>query len=79
MRDREAEDQELLRYGEARAKKPGIKVEDILHLVEARVRGFLQNSNFTPDSEVKKGDLLFVIEPEPYQITVDRAKAGGIV
>ena len=34
---------------------------------------------FTPGSEVKKGDLLFVREPEPYQVKVDQAKVEGIV
>ena len=45
--------------------------------LRARVRAFLKSINFTPGSEVKKGDLLFVIEPEPYQVKVDQAKAKG--
>ena len=43
--------------------------------LRARVKGFLKSITFTSGSEVKKGDLLFVIEPEPYQIKVDQAKA----
>lgn len=43
--------------------------------LRARVQGFLQSMHFTPGSEVKKGDLLFVIEPKPYQVRVDQAKA----
>lgn len=43
--------------------------------IRARVEGYLQSVNFTPDSEVKKGDLLFVIEPELYQARVDQAQA----
>jgi membrane fusion protein (multidrug efflux system) len=47
--------------------------------LRARVRGFLKSLNLTPGSEVKKGDLLVVIEPEPYQVKVDQANAEGIV
>jgi RND family efflux transporter MFP subunit len=43
--------------------------------IRARVRGFLKSFNFVPGSEVKKGELLFIIEPEPYQVKVDQAKA----
>jgi len=28
---------------------------------------------------VKKGDLQFITEPEPYQVKVDQAKAAGLV
>jgi multidrug efflux system membrane fusion protein len=41
----------------------------------ARVEGYLQSVNFTDGSFVKKGDLLFVIEPEPYQANVELAQA----
>lgn len=44
--------------------------------IRARVQGFLQEMAFEPSSFVKKGDLLFVIEPEPYQALRDRAEAG---
>jgi RND family efflux transporter MFP subunit len=43
--------------------------------IRARVKGYLQSVDFTPGSYVKKGDLLFVIEPELYQAQVDQAKA----
>ena len=43
--------------------------------IRARVQGYLQSFNFTPGSYVKKGDLLFVIEPELYQAQVDQAQA----
>jgi RND family efflux transporter MFP subunit len=43
--------------------------------LRARVRGFLKSLHFMPGSQVKKGDLLFVIEPAPYQVKVDQAKA----
>jgi multidrug efflux system membrane fusion protein len=41
----------------------------------ARVTGYLQSVNFKDGSFVKKGDLLFVIEPEPYQADVQLAQA----
>ncbi|KMY68891.1 RND transporter [Desulfocarbo indianensis] len=43
--------------------------------IRARVEGFLESINFTPSSRVKKGDLLFVIEPKPYQAQLDEALA----
>jgi RND family efflux transporter MFP subunit len=43
--------------------------------IRARVQGNLQSMHFTPGSVVKKGDLLFVIEPELYQAQVDQARA----
>jgi RND family efflux transporter MFP subunit len=35
--------------------------------IRARVAGFLQSMHFTPGTMVKKGDLLFVIDPREYQ------------
>jgi multidrug efflux pump subunit AcrA (membrane-fusion protein) len=35
--------------------------------VRARVNGYLQSVNFTDGAIVKKGALLFVIDPRPYQ------------
>src|SRR5207237_4500725 len=43
--------------------------------VRARVSGYLQSIHFTDGVEVKKGDLLFVIDPRPYQAELDRAAA----
>jgi RND family efflux transporter MFP subunit len=45
--------------------------------VRARVSGTLDKINFTDGQLVKEGDLLFVIDPRPYQIAVDSAKADG--
>ncbi len=44
--------------------------------VRARVNGYLQSVNFKDGAEVKKGDLLFVIDPRPYQAELDRANAN---
>ncbi len=35
--------------------------------VRARVSGYLQSVHFKDGAEVNKGDLLFVIDPRPYQ------------
>src|SRR5271154_1753325 len=43
--------------------------------VRARVTGYLQSVNFKDGAEVKQGDLLFVIDPRPYQADLDRAEA----
>jgi RND family efflux transporter MFP subunit len=43
--------------------------------VRARVSGYLESVNFTDGQLVKKGDLLFVIEPRPYEIALENAKA----
>ncbi len=43
--------------------------------VRARVTGYLESVNFKDGSEVKKGDLLFAIDPRPYQADLDRAEA----
>lgn len=44
--------------------------------VRARVTGYLDSVNFKDGAEVKKGDLLFVIDQRPYQADLDRAEAG---
>jgi RND family efflux transporter MFP subunit len=41
----------------------------------ARVSGYLDSYNFKDGSMVKKGSLLFVIQPQPYKDQVDEAKA----
>ncbi len=41
----------------------------------ARVPGYLDSVNFKDGSFVKKGDLLFVIEPQPYEANVQLAQA----
>jgi RND family efflux transporter MFP subunit len=43
--------------------------------VRARVSGYLESVHFQDGAEVKKGDLLFVIDPRPYQAELDRAQA----
>ncbi len=43
--------------------------------IRARVQGFLEKINFTPGASVNLGDLLFVIDPRPYQAKVDQSVA----
>jgi multidrug efflux system membrane fusion protein len=42
--------------------------------VRARVTGYLDKVNFVDGQNVKKGDLLYEIDPRPYQAALDRAK-----
>jgi RND family efflux transporter MFP subunit len=44
--------------------------------VKARVGGYLQEVKFKEGAEVKKGDVLFVIDPRPYQDAGDMADAA---
>jgi membrane fusion protein (multidrug efflux system) len=44
--------------------------------LQARVKGFLGPRKFTDGDPVKEGQVLFTIEREPYQATVDQKKAA---
>lgn len=44
--------------------------------LRARVNGYLKQIAFVDGTYVKKGDLLFVIEQEPFQVALDRAAAN---
>ena len=44
--------------------------------IKSRVAGYLQEIRFTDGATVKKGDVLFVIDPRPYQAAVDQADAA---
>jgi RND family efflux transporter MFP subunit len=41
-----------------------------------RVSGYISSVNFKEGSEVRKGEVLFVIDPRPYQAERDKAAAG---
>jgi multidrug efflux system membrane fusion protein len=45
--------------------------------IRSRVGGFIVSTNFTPGGMVKKGDLLFVIDPRPFQAEASRAEAAA--
>lgn len=44
--------------------------------IRARVQGFLKERLFDEGAEVKSGDVLYVIEPEPFQLAVQQAAAN---
>ncbi|HVJ54047.1 MAG TPA: efflux RND transporter periplasmic adaptor subunit [Aliidongia sp.] len=44
--------------------------------IRARVSGYLTEIHFQDGQTVKKGDLLFVIDPRPFQAAVDLAEAN---
>ncbi len=44
--------------------------------IRARVEGWLESIHFTPGARVKKGDLLFVIDPRPFKAQVDQSEAA---
>ena len=43
--------------------------------LQARVNGYLKSIEFKDGDDVEEGDLLFVIEPEPFQVTLAGAQA----
>jgi multidrug efflux system membrane fusion protein len=43
--------------------------------IRARVSGFIESVHFKEGQIVKKGDLLFIIDPRPFGIAVEQAKA----
>src|SRR5271170_4870121 len=63
---------EIVDYDEFTARVGAVNSVD----VRARVSGYLQKVNFKDGAEVKKGDLLFVIDPRPYQAELDSAQAA---
>ena len=46
--------------------------------VRPRVSGFISSVNFKPGAEVRKGDVLFVIDPRPYEAEANRAEAAAL-
>ena len=45
--------------------------------IRSRVSGYITAVNFKPGAEVKKGEVLFVIDPRPYQAEAERAGAAA--
>ncbi len=54
---------------------------EALELVEirARVEGYLESIHFKDGAKVKRGALLFVIDPKPFQAKLGEAKAGLLI
>ncbi len=46
--------------------------------IRPRVSGFIASVHFKSGAEVKKGDLLFVIDPRPYQAEASRTEAAAL-
>jgi len=54
------------------------RLEAVDHVeIRPRVGGFVTSVNFKPGAEVKKGELLFVIDPRPYRAEADRTEAAA--
>ena len=47
--------------------------------IRARVEGWLKSIHFKPSSMVKKGDLLFIIDPRTYQAQLNEKKAALLI
>jgi multidrug efflux system membrane fusion protein len=62
---------EIIDYDEFSARLSAVESVEI----RARVNGYLQKVNFKDGAEVKKGDLLFVIDPRPFQAELNRVQA----
>jgi RND family efflux transporter MFP subunit len=66
--------QSVTRYLEATGNTTAVNNADLV----ARVAGFVQQINYQDGAHVKKGTLLFTIEPEPYKVKLDQAKAADV-
>ncbi|MFZ0425252.1 MAG: efflux RND transporter periplasmic adaptor subunit [Xanthobacteraceae bacterium] len=65
-------EQDVTRYFEATGNTAAINSVDLV----ARVQGFVQAISYSDGDFVKKGTSLFTIEPQPYKLKVDSAKAA---
>ncbi len=64
--------QQVTRYIEATGNTAAVNSADLV----ARVPGFVQEIKYKDGAEVKKGTLLFTIEPDPYKLKLDQSKAA---
>jgi RND family efflux transporter MFP subunit len=64
--------QKVTRYLEATGYASAISTTNVV----ARVQGFLQKINYKDGEEVKEGAVLFIIEPEPYRLKLEQARAA---
>lgn len=54
------------------------RLEAVEHVeIRPRVSGFITAVNFKPGATVKKGEVLFVIDPRPFQAEAERADAAA--
>ncbi len=64
--------QKITRYLEATGNTASVASVDLM----ARVQGFVQAISYTDGAAVKTGDILFTIEPLPYQAKLQQAQAA---
>ena len=62
----------ITRYLEATGNIAAVASVDLV----ARVQGFLQEISYTDGQNVRKGDVLFTIEPLPYQARLQQTQAA---
>ena len=62
----------VTRYLEATGNAAAINTANLV----ARVQGFVRQIHYKDGDEVRKGQLLFTIEPETYLLKLDQAKAA---
>jgi len=65
-------ERKVTRYFEATGNAAAINSANLV----ARVQGFLTEIKYTDGAAVKKGEHLFTIEPEPYQLRLQQAQAA---
>ncbi len=65
-------EQPITRYLDATGNTAAVNSADLV----ARVNGFIETINYQDGAPVKKGDLLFTIELEPYKVKLDQAQAS---
>ena len=64
--------QQVTRYIESTGHTAAVNTTNLV----ARVQGFVQEINYQAGDFVKEGATLFTIEPEPYQLKLEQAKAA---
>jgi RND family efflux transporter MFP subunit len=67
-------ERQIPRYFESTGKTAAVNSVDLV----ARVQGFVQGISYTDGDYAKKGKSLFTIEPQPYKLKVDAAKAAVV-
>ena len=64
--------EKITRYLDATGNTAAVASVDLV----ARVQGFVQGISYTDGAQVKTGDILFTIEPLPYQAKLQQAQAA---
>src|SRR3981081_4462713 len=64
--------QKVTRYLEGTGYVAAVNTTNLV----ARVQGFLQAINYKDGEQVKEGQILFTIEPEPYKLKLEQAQAA---